>query len=75
MTGHEYRFSLYEPVEADIVMTNKRPGKKSKAVELSEEEAVQYRRLKNDEERKGIEAALAPKYARQLLAKAERSTS
>ena len=39
-------------------------------MELSDEETMQYRKLKTDEEREAFKAALAPKYARQLMAKA-----
>ena len=67
--GHTYQFSVYEPVEADIVMTNNETGQKIEGtVKLSAEETMHYRTLKTDEERKAFEATLAPKYARQLLA-------
>ena len=71
ITDHKYQFSICEPVEADIVMTNNVTGQKVEGtVQLSAEETIHYRALKTDEERKAFEATLAPKYARQLLAKA-----
>ena len=76
ITGHEYEFSIYEPVEADLVITNKVTGQKVEGkVQLSAEETMHYRALKTAEERKAFEATLAPKYARQLLAKATRAVS
>jgi hypothetical protein len=76
IAGHEYQFSVYKPVEADMVMTNNETGQKIQGtVELSAEETMHYRTLKTDEERKAYEATLAPKYARQLLAQASRHTT
>jgi hypothetical protein len=57
-------------------MTNNETGQKIEdTVELSAEEGMRYRTLKTDEERKAFEATLAPKYARQLLAKKSQAVS
>jgi hypothetical protein len=62
---------FFEPVEIDIVLTNGQTGEKVEGtVQLSAEETVRYRTLKTDEERLAFEAAMVPKYARQLLARA-----
>ena len=75
ITGHEYEFSIYEPVEVDIVMTNNSTGQKVEGtMQLSAEESVHYRALKTAEERKAFEATLMSKYARQLE-KATRTVS
>jgi hypothetical protein len=73
ITGHDYRFSIYKPVEIDIVMTNDVTGEQIEGtVELSPEDTMRYCALKTDEERNAFEATLAPKYARQLLTSAKR---
>jgi hypothetical protein len=75
ITGHTYQFSIYKPIEVDIVMTHNETGQKIEGVvELSAEETMHYRTLKTDEERKAFEAALAPKYALELLRRASESS-
>jgi hypothetical protein len=69
ITGHEYVFSVYEPIEANITLTNAEGQRIEGIVQLSAEDATHYQGLKTDSERKAFEAELAPKYARQLLAK------
>jgi hypothetical protein len=68
ITGHTYQFSIYKPIEVDIVMIHEQTGQTIEGtVELSSEDAMHYRTLKTDEQRKAFEATLAPKYAGQLL--------
>lgn len=73
ITGHTYKFAIYKPVDADIVMTNNRTGQKIEGtVQLSAEETIHWRALKTEDDRKAFEATLAAKYARHLLARATR---
>jgi len=75
ITGHTYQFSIYAPIEVDIVMIHNETGQRIQAVvELSPEETVRYRQLTTDEERKAFEQELAPKYARQLLRQASQTS-
>ncbi len=74
ITGHQYQMSIYEPIEADIVMTNPATGQTLKRkVELSAEETVKYRTLTADEERKEYEEVLRQKYGRRLVEEAARN--
>jgi hypothetical protein len=72
ITGHEYQFTIEEfpPVHLDITITNRTSGEViSETVQLTEEEAVEHRESKTDEERERFGAALARKYGAALLQK------
>ncbi|MGE3175954.1 MAG: hypothetical protein AB7O32_00675 [Vicinamibacterales bacterium] len=75
LTGHTYEFSIYKPIEVELVMIHNDTGQRLQAVvELSAEETKRYRQLATDEERKALEQELAPKYARQLLRQASQTS-
>jgi len=70
ITGHNYTFSIYKapPVNLDISLTNNETGEKIEGtVQLSPDETLQYDGLNTDEERETFGAAIARKYAAQLL--------
>lgn len=69
MTGHKYQFTVREPLEAILLMTNNLTGEVvEKVFRLSVDEQDQYESLKSDDQRAAYLDSLKMQYARRALA-------